>query len=390
MRPRKSSVTRFPATLLVALLLPAHALAQEKPHAKPKLPRPRRLDHGIQLRRDPATGELRGARAPAAGAAPSAEVIRARVNLVEVGCAVRLPDGTPLRELRREEFRLFENGVEQRIAHFDASSAPANIALLLDASPSVFREFAEMKAAARALSESLAPADEVALAAFAGGTYLLLPFTRDRALLERAIASPALAQVANSSESNIYQAIYLAARELFAGRTGRKALVVLTDGQDSGLGLGWDPASALPLPGEKANRLTFEDVARELAAAGVEVYAISTQTRPKAMTAEWLEQHRGEMLITPAARGLGMVHYTLYLAELVRRAGGQLYFLREMGTLSDVYRRIAQALGAQYTLGYYPSAGLARPGWRTLRVELPGQGDVRLTYRVAYYVPASP
>ena len=384
MRPRKSSITRFLATLLVAQLLPAHA----RPQAKPKLPRPRRLDHGIQLRRDPATGELRGARAPVAGAVPSAEIIRAWVNLVEVGCAVHLPDGTPLRELRREEFRLFENGVEQRIAHFDASSAPASIALLLDASPSVFREFAEMKAAARALSEGLAPADDVALAAFAGSTYLLLPFTRDRALLERAIASPALKQVANSSESNIYQAIYLAARELFRGRTGRKALVVLTDGQDSGLGLGWDPASALPPPGEKANRLTFEDVARELAAAGVEVYAISTQTRPKAMTAEWLEQHRGEMLITSAARGLGMVHYTLYLAELVRRAGGQLYFLREMGTLSDVYRRIAQTLGAQYTLGYYPSAGLARPGWRTLRVELPGRGDVRLAYRVAYYVPA--
>ena len=388
MRRRKLSAVRFFAMLLAVLLLPAQVFVQEKPPPKPKLPRPRRLDRGIELRRDPVTGELRGAGAPAAGAAPSAEVIRARVNLVEVGCAVRLPDGTPLLGLHREDFRAFEDGVEQRIAHFDASSAPASIALLLDTSPSVFREFAEMKAAARALSESLAPADEVALAAFAGGTYLLLPFTRDRALLERAIASPALEQVANSSESNIYQAIYLTARELFRGRTGRKAIIVLTDGQDSGLGLGWDPASALPQPGEKANRLTFEDVARELAAAGVEVYAISTQTRPKAMTAEWLAQHRGGMLVTPAARELGMVHYTLYLAELVRRAGGQLYFLREIGTLSDVYRRIAQTLGAQYTLGYYPSAGLTRPGWRTLRVELPGQGDARLTYRIAYYVPA--
>ena len=48
------------------------------------------------------------------------------------------------------------------------------------------------------------------------------------------------------------------------------------------------------------------------------------------------------------------------LAELVRRAGGQLFFLREIGTLGDVYRRIAESLGAQYVLGYYPSAGLAR------------------------------
>ncbi len=389
MRPWKSSVTRFLATLLVALLLPAHALAQEKPRAKPKLPRPRRLDRAVELQRDPATGELREVRAaPGAETVPSAEVIRARVSLVEVGCAVLSSDGTPLRGLAREDFRVFEDGVEQRIAHFDAASVPASIALLLDASPSVFREFAEMKAAARALSGSLLPADEVALVAFAGGTHLLLPFSRDRALLERAIASPALAQVANSSESNIYQAIYLTARELFRGRPGRKAVVVLTDGQDSGLGLGWDPASMLPQRGAKANRLTFEDVARELAAAGVDVYAISTQTRPKAMTAEWLEEHRAEMLVTQEARELGMVHYTLYLAELVRRAGGQLYFLREMGTLSDVYRRIARTLSAQYTLGYYPAAGLTRSGWRTLRVELPGHPGARLTYRVAYYLPA--
>ena len=392
MRPWKPAATPFLATFLAALLLPAQALAQGKPQPKPKLPRPRRLDRSIELHRDPATGELREIHAtPGAQAAPSGEVIRARVNLVEAGCTALSSDGTPLRGLTRDDFRVFEDGVEQRIAHFDAASVPASIALLLDASPSVFREFAEMKAAARALSESLLPADEVALVAFAGGTHLLLPFSRDRALLERAIASSALAQVANSSESNIYQAIYLTAGELFRGRPprpGRKAIVVLTDGQDSGLGLGWDPASALPQPGAKANRLTFEDVARELAAAGVEVYAISTQTRPKAMTAEWLEAHRGEVLVTPAARELGMVHYTLYLAELVRRAGGQLYFLREMGTLGDVYRRIARTLGAQYTLGYYPAAGLTRPGWRTLRVELPGHRGTRLTYRVAYYVPA--
>ena len=87
-----------------------------------------------------------------------------------------------------------------------------------------------------------------------------------------------------------------------------------------------------------------------------------------------------------------MPHYTLYLAELVRRAGGQLFFLREIGALGDVYRRIAESLGAQYILGFYPSAGLARPGWRSLRVELlsGARSGERITHRVAYYVSASP
>ncbi len=306
------------------------------------------------------------------------------------------PDGTTLRGLGRDAFRVFEDGVEQAIAHFDASSAPARVALVVDASPSVFRELNEMKAAARALAATLAPRDEVAVVAFAGQAQLLLPFSRDRAMLERVFGSRELAQVANSAQSNIYQAVYLTARELFRGRTGRKAIVLLTDGQDSGLALSWDPAGAGPQRGAKADRLTFEDVARELAAAGVELYAISTQPRPRAMTDAWLDAHRNEMFVTPAARELGMPHYTLYLAELMRRAGGRLYFLAELGTLGEVYRRIAGTLGAQYTLGYYPSAGLARPGWRALRVELregttapAAPRNPRLTYRVAYYVPAA-
>ncbi len=376
---------------LAALMTFAQESAPQKAQKKGRLPRSRRLDRGVTLRRDPATGELHEVSVPPGSAgAPGAatETIRTRVNLVEVTCNVFASDSTPLRGLARDAFRLFEDGIPQAIAHFDASSEPASIALVLDASPSVFRELSAMKAAARTLAQEISPRDEVAVVAFAGETRLLLPFSRDRALLERALASPALAQVANSRESNIYEAVYLTARELFRDRTGRKAIVLLTDGQDSGLGLGWDPASALPQPGKRANRLTFEDVARKLAADGVEVFAISTQTRLRALPDAWLAARRSEMLVTPAARDLGIPHYTLYLAELVRRAGGQIYFLREIGTLSEIYRRIAANLTAEYILGYYPSAGFARPGWRALRVELAAPRDARLTHRLAYYVPA--
>jgi hypothetical protein len=87
-----------------------------------------------------------------------------------------------------------------------------------------------------------------------------------------------------------------------------------------------------------------------------------------------------------------MPHYTLYLAELARRVGGLLYFLRETGNLTEIYRRIALAIGAEYTLGYYPSAGTTRPGWRALRVELTGGANAppaaKLTHRGSYYVSA--
>ncbi len=386
----------FPLAALILLnatdARPGGAPPQESPAAKSqKLPRPIPLGRDIALERDPASGELRATTKDSSPAPPNG-AIRSRVTLVQVPCTVAAPDGTQVRGLSQNDFHLFEDGAAQEIASFDASVTPASIALVIDASPSIFRELAEMRGAARALAENLSPADEIAVVSFSSESHLLLPFSKNRALLDRAIESQYLAKVENSSESRIYESVFLAARELFSGRTGRKAIVLLTDGQDSGLGLTWDPRSALPSTGAAAARLAFDDVARELGADGIALFIVSTENRPRQMTPEWLETHRNEMLVTAKARKQNMPNYTLYLAELARRAGGQLYFLREIGNLSEIYRRIALAIGAQYTLGFYPSAGTARPGWRSLRVELAAGANVpagsKLTYRGSYYVSA--
>lgn len=365
---------------------------QDSPSEKnQKLPKPVPLGSGVALDRDPISGELRASKTDASRVAPDG-VIRARVTLVQVPCTVEAPDGTEVRGLSQSDFRLFEDGAPQEIASFDASATPAGIALIIDASPSIFRDLAEMRGAARALSENLSPADEISVVSFSSAAHLLLPFSKNRALLDRAIDSRYLAQVENSSESRIYETVFLAARELFQGRTGRKAIVLLTDGQDSGLGLTWDPRSARPSAGASSSRLAFDDVARELGTDGIALFIVSTENRPSGMTPEWLEAHRSQMLVSAEARRQGMPNYTLYLAELARRAGGQLYFLRETGNLSDIYRRIALAISAQYTLGFYPSAGTAHPGWRTLRVG-PSAGakvppGAKLVYRSSYYVSA--
>jgi hypothetical protein len=113
------------------------------------------------------------------------------------------------------------------------------------------------------------------------------------------------------------------------------------------------------------------------------------------MTEQWLAEHQREPLVAPNSRRSGMPLYSLYLAELVRQAGGDLYFLREMSGLAEVYRRIALALGAEYTLGYYPAGGTGRTGWRELGVELSSAArgvpaGSRLAHRAAYYVSAAP
>jgi hypothetical protein len=81
----------------------------------------------------------------------------------------------------------------------------------------------------------------------------------------------------------------------------------------------------------------------------------------------------------------------LYLAELVRRAGGQLYFLREADTLTDTFREIARRVRAEYTLGFAPPQNSAtRPTWHSLRVEVVGHAGVNVITRPGYYARSTP
>ena len=337
----------------------------------------------------------------------SAHAIEIETRLIAVTCSVATTAGDPVPGLTRDSFRIYDNGIEQKIAYFDASTQPASVALLIDASPSVLRDTNEMKRAADALIDALAPLDQAAVSDFSAHTYLELPFSDVREVIRRAVARVDPRELlADTGGSNIYQAVYLVAHDLFPGRKGRKSIVLLTDGQDSGLGLTLDPATASPRPGAAENRLTFDDVARLLAAEDIQLFAVSTEPRPKIMTRDWLDGHVGSTLLTRAARQENIPPDTLYLAELVRRAGGELYFLHDKETLADTFREIARKIRAEYTLGFYPqldatnsadtksssktspaAAANALPGGRhQLRVELPNQGDARLSYRTSYYI----
>jgi len=390
--------------------------AQPQQHAT----RPLQLDHGVQWSRDPATGELRlitpgqAAASQPGDAGREAHPLRVLTQMVAVTCTVSTPDGVAVPSLRREDFRILDDDAERRISYFDASTEPASVALVIDASPSVLRDSEEMKQAADALIGALAPLDEAAVVDFSAHTYLQLGFSDVREQIRRAVARVNVKDLlGDTGGSNIYQAVYLAARELFPGRSGRKAILLLTDGQDSGLGLSLDPASETAAPGRPADHLTFEDVARFLADEDIQVFAVSTENRPKIMTPEWLAAHQNATLVDRSARTAGIAPYTLYLAELVRRAGGQLYFLRETETMANTFRQVAEKIRAEYTLGFYPGANppsdpapappvdpgqadtlrteaLARAGWHSLRVEVVGQSDIRISHRAAYYVPAIP
>jgi VWFA-related protein len=362
-----------------------------------KLPKPQELDKGVRWQRDPATGELNVTLAlPSSQSNPepvpeSPRMLITVTRVVRIQCSVFASDGTPLRDLSSHDFRVFDDGIERPIEFFDtgAKNVPARVALVIDASPSVLPEAEDMKQAAMALVDGLAPTDEVAVVDFSAHTYLQTKFTGVRELLRRAVDRVDVRQLlGDTGGSNIYEAVYLTAHELFRGVQGRKAIVLLTDGQDSGLGLTLDPASAAPR-GPTDNRLTFDDVARVLEAEGIQVFAVSTETRPRIMTREWFAAHRDVTFLTPDARKAGIPAYTLFLAEIVRRSAGDLYFLHEADTLAATFRQIAQRVGSEYMLGVSPAWQGDAPltGWHHLRVETVGLGNATVIHRTSYYVP---
>lgn len=387
--------TRISAAIVaLAIGLPIFAAPR---HQKEKLPKVRELDSGIGWRRDPATGELQTVRQttpgePSASAAPGEpRAIRSTTQMVAVTCMVSTRGGMPVPGLKRTDFRVYDGGIAQKIAYFDASNQPANVAIVIDASPSVLHDTDQMKQAADALINALAPLDRAAIVDFAFHTYLQLPFTDVHELMRRAVARVNVQELfGDKGGSNVYEAIYLAASELFRGRTGRKAIILLTDGQDSGMGLTLDPESEHPRPTD-LNKLTWDDLVQLLASQDIQVFAVSTQNRPRIMTPQWLDAHRNKTLISPDALTAGIPAYTAFLAELVRQAGGQLYFLNEAPTLADTFRQIAEKIRAEYTLGYYPQLGGDagdRSGWHRLRIDLPTDPNVSISNRAAYYVPS--
>src|SRR5277367_3037141 len=193
-------VLGFPAAVflfsgLILLVFGVAGSAQSSQEHLQKLPKPRQLDKGIQWHRDLATGELR-MESPIpeedeiSGAVPAAPrvLVGPVTRLVPITCSVFASDGTPLRDLQPQNFRVYDDGVERPILIFDGPSAqPARVALVIDASPSVLRDSAAMKKAAGTLVEGLAPADEVAIVDFSAHTYLQSGFTGVRELLRRAV-----------------------------------------------------------------------------------------------------------------------------------------------------------------------------------------------------------
>jgi Ca-activated chloride channel family protein len=155
----------------------------------------------------------------------------ARSDLVVFSATAIDGKGRPITDLRREDFRIYEDGRPQPIAHFHGGQGlPARILLLVDASGSMAEEYkvASARRAARQILEALGPDDQAAVAGFDSRYWGVVAFTSDREALRKGLDS-----ITPFGSTALHDALDKAAHDIASHGEGRRAVVVLTDGVDT-------------------------------------------------------------------------------------------------------------------------------------------------------------
>jgi Ca-activated chloride channel homolog len=269
---------------------------------------------------------------------------RAETELVNLNVTVVGPDARPVAGLEEDQFEVFENGVRQELKFFAPGELPLDVAIMLDTSGSMAGSMALIQSAAVRLVNALRADDRVSVMTISGGLRIALPFSFDKGAASDAVRSSKV-----GGRTPLYASVYTALRELekerrTSGAARRQAIVVLSDGQDTASGFGFDE---------------LLDAVRRHA---VPIYTIAP--RPTAVLRAQRELAFGETSL----------QQDFELRRLAIETGGRAFFPVRLQELAGVYDTIALELAHQYSLGYQSTNSTGAGAFRRigLRVAAPG------------------
>jgi VWFA-related protein len=314
------------------------------------------------------------------------DVIKVDTTLVTIPVSVMDRDGRYVPNLNKQDFRIWEDGVEQQVAFFASVDKPFSVVLMLDTSPSTQFRLEDIQDAAISFINQLRPDDMVMVVSFNNNIKVQADFTNDRYKLQRAIRN-----THTDDGTRLYDAVDQVINQRLSRVTGRKAIVLFTDGVDT-----------TSKHGDYQSNVTD---AQELDAL---IYPVQYDTsgdiaqmppvyggRPIDVWGQILGGifgggggggrggrgggggypgggGRGGGGGWPGGRGGGAGDYELadhYLRELAEDTGGRLYQADSVRNMSLAFANVAEELRRQYTIGYYPKRPPQAGQRRQIRVK---------------------
>lgn len=263
------------------------------------------------------------------------------VNVIELPVSVSDATGAPVADLEQSDFTVLESGKPQTITAFNfAQNMPIAVGLLIDHSGSMEKRMeATKKAATEFLKRIMRPNDRAFVGGFAFDPQKLAPFVSDIGTMEAQVEAIPKAAGGTSLYDAIVTGLYR-----FRGLQGRKALVILTDGEDT------------------TSRVTYDDMLTYARAARVPLYFIGIGISQ-----------------IPGLGGGGI------MKSLAAETGGTAYFIHGEKQLGEAYAQLEKELRSQYFLAYRTESTKKDRGYRTVEVKVDRPGVTVRTIRG--YIP---
>lgn len=286
--------------------------------------------------------------------------IRVDSSIVRVNVGVVDQRGRPIINLQRNNFAIFEDGERQQISNFETSSAPFSVVMLLDMSGSTKSFRQNIKLSAARFLDALAPDDRIAVVEFYSRTRLLNDFTTNRRTAAHSIS------VANGvGDTDLYKAVEFALDRLSREKTRRKAIVLLTDGVDTGA-QNLDRSLLAETPDDQVMTIikpeenaALNRVLNRADEQGVTIYPLALPTGDPARLAD------------PTPRQIAMFAAARNRLRLIAdRTGGTLNAIQRLEEMGALYAVVAADLRTLYTIEYQPANGRRDGKWRTIKVEV--------------------
>jgi Ca-activated chloride channel family protein len=289
------------------------------------------------------------------------EVIKVETNLVTMPVSVLDRDGRFISGLGKNDFKIFENGTEQKIEYFQSVETPFTVVLLIDVSPSTSFKIEEIQNAAITFLDQLRPNDRVMVIAFDEHVHVLTPITNDRNRLRQAIRTTEF-----GDGTSLYEAVDFTLNRELNSIQGRKAVVLFTDGVDT-----------------TSKHATFDSTLRDTEEADALFYTLRFDTSHDANSG-WggggggrggygnggMGGILGSIIMGGgggggrrgggwggAGRGMGNEYAKgkQYLEGLAQNSGGREFEADSMYNIDAAFSGIAEELRRQYSIGYYPA-----------------------------------